>query len=68
MKRNVGSLDRSGRVLLGIALLAFTALFDGPERWFGLIGIIALGTAALGFCPLYALLGLNSCGLTHRDA
>jgi hypothetical protein len=60
MKRNVGSLDRTVRVVVGIALLGMLAL-DSSFRWLGLIGLVPLLTAALGSCPLYSLMGLSTC-------
>jgi hypothetical protein len=60
--RNVGSVDRVIRVVLGVALLAFFFLVpESPWRWVGLIGIVPLLTAALGSCPLYTILGMSSC-------
>lgn len=61
MKVNVGSLDRALRVVLGIGLLSLLFLLDGEARWFGLIGIVPLLTAGMGFCPLYAVLGISTC-------
>lgn len=61
MKANVGSLDRALRVVIGLALLALFVFAEAPLRWWGLIGVVPLLTAALGFCPLYALLGVSTC-------
>ena len=61
MKHNVGMLDRGIRILVGLALLAVFFMADGPARWVGLVGLVPLGTAAAGWCPLYALLGLSTC-------
>jgi hypothetical protein len=58
---NVGGTDRLIRVVLGVAALAFFATNAGPHHWWGLIGIVPLATAALGWCPLYALLGISTC-------
>lgn len=59
MKANVGGIDRALRILVGIALLGMAAFGIGtPWTW---IGIVPLATAAIGFCPLYPLLGLNTC-------
>ena len=72
MKTNVGSVDRLGRVLLGLALLGLLFAKGDPFRWFGLIGIIPLLTGITGFCPFYSILGLSSCphpravDLAHR--
>jgi len=61
VKHNVGMLDRGIRILVGLALLAVFFMADGPARWIGLIGIVPLGTAAMGWCPLYAVFGLSTC-------
>lgn len=61
MKVNVGTIDRALRVLLGLGLLGFALLSDSPLRWWGLVGLVPLLTAAAGFCPLYALLGISTC-------
>ncbi len=60
-KTNEGSLDRAFRALVGIALI--TLVFVGPKTPWGWLGIIPLATAALGWCPLYAILGINTCGV-----
>ena len=59
MKTNVGGIDRVLRVTLGAVLIALT-LMDTIGPW-GWVGVVPLATAALGFCPLYAVLGLNTC-------
>ena len=58
---NVGSVDRIVRIVAGIALLAFAFLSASPSAWIGYIGIVPILTAAIGWCPLYTLLGLNTC-------
>jgi hypothetical protein len=61
-KKNVGTIDRALRVVLGIALLAaFFAFPDASWRYWTLIGIIPLATALMSSCPIYSLLGLSSC-------
>lgn len=55
MTRNVGTVDRVIRVVIGIALLSLLWL-SGPERWLGLLAVIPLATAAAGSCPIYSLL------------
>jgi hypothetical protein len=62
LKKNVGSIDRVLRVILGLALLAgYFAFPEAPYRWAFLIGIVPLATAALGTCPAYSILGLSTC-------
>ncbi|HEX7967623.1 MAG TPA: DUF2892 domain-containing protein [Stellaceae bacterium] len=63
MKTNVGSIDRTLRVVLGLALLSLLFTVDGALRWIGLVGLIPLATAGAGWCPAYALLGISSCPL-----
>ncbi|WP_232351974.1 YgaP family membrane protein [Inhella proteolytica] len=59
IKPNEGGLDRGLRVVAGLALigLAVTGVL-GPWAY---IGIVPLATGALGWCPLYTVLGINSC-------
>ena len=61
LNTNVGTADRVIRVILGLALLSAIFLLDGRERWFGLIGIVPLLTAAVKVCPLYSVLGIRTC-------
>lgn len=59
MSRNAGNLDRVLRVIVGVALIAGTLLgVLGAWAW---VGLVPIATAAAGWCPLYALLGLNTC-------
>lgn len=60
-KTNEGTLDRAFRALLGIGLISL--VFVGPQTPWGWLGIIPLATAAVGWCPLYAILGINTCGV-----
>ncbi|MCV2871060.1 DUF2892 domain-containing protein [Defluviimonas sp. WL0050] len=64
-KTNVGGIDRVIRILLGLALLAWWFFAPGMGlRWLPLVlGIIALGTGLMSTCPLYSLLGINTCPL-----
>ena len=57
MKCNVGGPDRAFRVIAGIAMLAAGAYF---KSWWGLVGVVPLATAAIGWCPLYVPIGLNT--------
>jgi hypothetical protein len=61
MIRNVGSIDRMVRVVIGLALLSGLFILDGPVRFAGLIGMVPLLTAAVGFCPLYRVFRLSTC-------
>ena len=59
MKTNVGGIDRILRFVVGLVLVALAA--TGTVGVWGWIGVVPLATAALGFCPLYTLLGFNTC-------
>jgi len=58
MKTNVGSLDRTARIIIGLAILGAGFFF---QNWFGLIGLIPLGTALSGWCPAYLPFGISTC-------
>ena len=64
MTKNVGGLDKSLRIAAGLALLALGAF--GPLGWWGLIGFVPLATGLIGNCPVYNLLGLNTCPAPAR--
>jgi hypothetical protein len=66
MIRNVGGIDRILRTVVGLVLLGLS--YAGTIGWWGLIGIVPVGTALIGFCPLYTLLGLNTCSASSRPA
>ena len=59
MKINEGALDRTLRVIVGIALIALT--LTGTIGAWGWIGIVPLATGAVGLCPLYSLLRVSTC-------
>ena len=59
MKSNVGGIDRVLRIVVGLALIALT--LTGVIGVWGWIGLVPLATAAMGFCPLYTVLGFSSC-------
>jgi hypothetical protein len=61
MVANVGRTDRMLRIVVGIMLLALFFILQGPARYLGILGLVALGTGLVSFCPLYALLGINTC-------
>ena len=62
MTKNIGNTERLIRAILGVALIAGYFLNSGGAySWLYLLGIIPLATAAIGWCPPYALLGINTC-------
>ena len=60
MQPNVGKLDATIRYIVGIALLLMVVLLDSAWRWVGLIGIVPIVSAAINFCPLWRVLGINT--------
>ena len=58
MPLNESSTDRVIRVVLGLVLLAL--VFVGPATPWGWLGLVPLITGAVGFCPLYRVLGLST--------
>jgi len=65
MKQNMGTIDRIARVVIA-GVLGYL-YFSGTVT--GILGIILLVlggvfvlTSLVGFCPLYTLVGLNTCG------
>lgn len=58
MKSNVGGIDRIGRIVMGLGLIAWAALGGPSWAW---VGIVPLATGAMKFCPLYPVMGLNTC-------
>lgn len=62
MTPNVGGIDKTLRIVVGLALLSLFFFADGSAKWWGLVGLVPLGTAFLNFCPLYPILGINTCG------
>lgn len=59
MSRNEGTIDRALRVIVGLVLLAL--VFVGPKTAWGWIGLVPLLTGLVGTCPIYSLLGINTC-------
>jgi len=59
MKSNVGGIDRIARILIGAVLVILAA--TGKVGVWGWIGLLPLATGALGWCPPYSLLGINTC-------
>lgn len=51
MRPNMGSLDRTIRFVLGLGIIILGFVF---HTWWGVVGLIPLGTAFIRWCPLYA--------------
>ncbi len=62
MTANEGNWDRIIRVVIGLAL-GYWGFFQMGGLWgiiLGVIGLVLLITGAIGFCPIYSLVGLNT--------
>lgn len=59
MPTNESSIDRALRIVIGIAVLSL--VFVGPKTMWGLLGLVPLLTGLVGFCPVYRLLGIQTC-------
>jgi hypothetical protein len=66
MKTNEGGLDRILRIIVGAGILSLA--FIGPQTPWAYLGAIPLLTGVVGFCPLYAVLGINTCGAPKASA
>jgi hypothetical protein len=58
MKNNVGGIDRTLRILVGLSVLGAGLYL---KAWWGLIGLLPLLTGLVRFCPAYLPFGLSSC-------
>jgi hypothetical protein len=64
MTCNVGGIERGIRIGVGIALIAAGALAglsEGLTIAAYVVGAVALVTGAVGYCPAWQLLGINTC-------
>ncbi|MEI7702997.1 MAG: DUF2892 domain-containing protein [Deltaproteobacteria bacterium] len=61
---NEGTADRAIRIILGLAVLSLA--FIGPKTAWGWVGVVPLATGFVGFCPLYKILGVNTCGVPAK--
>jgi len=61
MKKNVGKLEMIIRIVAGVVIGALGLIY---QSWFGLIAIVPFATAAMGFCPLWTIFGINTCKIS----
>ncbi len=69
MKKNVGKTDRILRIVGAVVLgtLYFTGTVTGTAGIvLAVLGGVLLGTAFISFCPIYALVGLNTCPVNGK--
>lgn len=65
MNANVGGIDKILRIVVGIVLIGLAAL--GIVGAWGWIGVVPLLTGLFGWCPLYPLLGINTCPMKKSN-
>jgi hypothetical protein len=61
MTTNVGGIDRVLRIVVGIAVLALFFVLEGSARYWALVGLVPLFTGLLRTCPVYSIIGVNTC-------
>lgn len=64
MNKNIGNMDKGIRVLLAIvvALLYYFDVIEGTLAYILMaVAIVLLVTSLINFCPLYKILGINTC-------
>lgn len=59
MKPNIGQTDRVVRVIIGIAIIVVGITL---HTWWGLVGLLPIGTALVRFCGLYPVLNIDTTG------
>jgi hypothetical protein len=64
MKANEGTVDRAVRIIGGVGILSLA--FFGPQSPWGFVGLIPIFTGVVGICPLYSILGFNTCRASER--
>jgi hypothetical protein len=59
MKNNIHPTERKLRVIVGLVIASLA--FWGPANHWFLLGLIPVATGLMGWCPPYAMLGINTC-------
>jgi hypothetical protein len=67
MTTNVGGIDRVLRIVVGIAVLALFFVLEGNARYWALVGLVPLFTGLFRTCPLYSVIGVNTCPMKQRS-
>jgi len=57
MVKNVGSTDKVIRYILGVVIIAAGLFY---QSWWGLVGLVPILTAAVGFCPAFLPFGIST--------
>ncbi len=58
MNINVGKYERVIRIVAGLVIMAWGVY---AKNWWGAVGVVPLLTGLIGWCPPYAMFGINTC-------
>lgn len=70
MKKNMGGIDRIIRLAVAVIIgaLYYTGIIEGTLAYVLLgLSLIFVLTSFISFCPLYAIVGLNTCKVSNID-
>ena len=59
MQCNIGKTELVIRVIAGLGIVSLA--FVGPASPWAFLGLVPVATGLLGWCPPYAILGINTC-------
>jgi len=59
--RNVGTIDRMTRIVIGLGVLSLIFVLEGGIRFVGLLGLVFVLTGLAGSCLMYRMLGVSTC-------
>lgn len=62
MNVNEGTTDKVIRIVIGLAIIITGFVM---HSWWGIIGIVPLATGIASRCPMYSILGTNTCRKTN---
>jgi hypothetical protein len=65
MKKNIGTIDKVIRLLVGLFVVIYIGLFLGS--WWGLLGVIPIFTVATSSCTLYTVFGFSTCEIKEPN-
>ncbi|PHS72788.1 MAG: hypothetical protein COB22_04205 [Cycloclasticus sp.] len=57
MEANVGGIDKTVRIVAGLAIIGWGVI---TQNYWGAIGLVPLGTALINWCPAYLPFGISS--------
>jgi len=63
MSKNIGTIDRTIRIVIGFVSIAYALRLGFPNKgwnWVGWIGVVPISTALVRVCPAYTLLGVRT--------